>query len=182
MSEQVRKRPAARVMVLDPDDRLLMLQIHDPAAVNGLNPIPTDFWLLVGGGVDPGETYEEAAAREVFEETGIAEVEIGRCVWTHDKLVADPAGGVMLVIGRVFLGRVGRGAQVHFGGHEPLEASTIVGYRWFTRQEILDREATETFLPPGLGELFGIVLAGSDGDEPMNLTIDAQIQLQGWKR
>src|SRR5262249_124348 len=75
----------------DVDDRLLMLRIHDPSATRGPNPITADFWLLVGGGVQPGETYEQAAYREVVEETGLREVTIGRCVWTQEKLVADPA-------------------------------------------------------------------------------------------
>jgi len=47
---------------------------------------------------------------------------------------------------------------VSFAGHEPLEASTIVGYRWFSHGEILAREADESFLPPGLGRLLGDVL------------------------
>lgn len=34
-------------------------------------------WVLPGGGIDPGETPEEAVIREVFEETGL-QVEIAR--------------------------------------------------------------------------------------------------------
>src|SRR6266536_868948 len=39
-----------------------------------------------------------------------------------------------------------------------LEASTIVGYRWFSHAEILAREIDETFLPQGLGGLLGDVI------------------------
>jgi 8-oxo-dGTP pyrophosphatase MutT (NUDIX family) len=148
-------RPTARVVLLDDQDRLLMLRIHDPAATRGPNPITADFWLLPGGGVRPGETYEQAAHRELAEETGIHDAVIGACVWTQEKLVNGPQGGPVLVAGRYFLARVASGARVSFDAHEPLEASTILGYRWFTRPEILAREATETFLPPGLGTLLG---------------------------
>jgi len=167
--EETKTRLSARVLLLDDEDRVLMLKIHDPAATRGPNPITADFWLLVGGGVQPGETYEQAAYREVVEETGIREVAIGRCVWTQEKLVGDPAGELQLVIARFFVGRVASAAPVSFAGHEPLEASTIVGYHWFTRDEIVAREAEETFLPPGLGALLADVLSGSAG-APVSLT------------
>jgi 8-oxo-dGTP pyrophosphatase MutT (NUDIX family) len=156
-------------VLLDDEDRVLMLKIHDPSATQGPNPITADFWLLVGGGVEPGETYEQAAYREVVEETGIRAVSIGRCVWTQEKLVTDPAGELQMVIGRYFVGRVGSATAVSFDGHEPFEAATTVGYHWFTREEIVAREAEETFLPPGLGTLLADVLGGAAGD-PVSLT------------
>jgi 8-oxo-dGTP pyrophosphatase MutT (NUDIX family) len=156
--EDIKIRPSARVVLLDDADRLLMLRIHDPSATRGPNSITADFWLLVGGGVQPGETYEQAAFREVVEETGIRNVSIGPCVWTQDKLVSNPNGKLEMVVGRFFVGRVASGTPVSFSGHEPLKASTIVGYRWFSHAEILAREADETFLPPGLGALLGDVL------------------------
>jgi 8-oxo-dGTP pyrophosphatase MutT (NUDIX family) len=138
--EDIKIRPSARVVLLDDADRLLMLRIHDSSATRGPNPITADLWLLVGGGVQAGETYEQAAYREVFEETGIREVSIGPCVWTQDKLVSNPNGELEMVVGRFFVGRVAAGNPVSFSGHEPLEASTIVGYRWFSHAEILARE------------------------------------------
>lgn len=169
MPEEIKTRPSARVVLLDDEDRVLMLKIHDPSATRGPNPITADFWLLVGGGVQPGETYEQAAYREVVEETGIRDVSIGRCVWTQEKLVCDPAGELQTVIGRFFVGRVASATAVSFDGHEPLEAATIVGYHWFTHDEIVAKEAEETFLPPGLGALLADVLSGAAGD-PVSLT------------
>ena len=171
----IRLRPSARVVLLDGDDRLLMLQIHDPYANRGPNPITEDFWLLVGGGVEPGETYEQAARREVGEETGIDDVTIGRCVWTQEKVV-EWITGLHLVVTRFFVGRVPTGTPVDFARHEPLEAATTVGYRWFTLPEILEREQHETFLPPGLGTLLGDVLRGTTA-APISLTDPAQIRV-----
>lgn len=56
------------VCILILDDKILLIQRRD---------IPV--WVLPGGGIDPGETPEEAAVREMEEETGLA-VEIVRKV------------------------------------------------------------------------------------------------------
>lgn len=53
--------PAVTAAIRDGDGRLLLIQRSD----NGL-------WAMPGGGLEPGETVAQAAAREVLEETGIA--------------------------------------------------------------------------------------------------------------
>ncbi|HEX9999022.1 MAG TPA: NUDIX hydrolase [Actinoplanes sp.] len=60
MSE--RKRAAA---VIVRDGRVLM--VHERSRRSGGG----EWWTLPGGGVEPGETPEEAVRREVFEETGL---------------------------------------------------------------------------------------------------------------
>jgi 8-oxo-dGTP pyrophosphatase MutT (NUDIX family) len=57
-------RPAARVVCLDRDGRVLLLHWYDHVA-------RTDLWEPPGGGIDPGETPLEAARRELEEETGL---------------------------------------------------------------------------------------------------------------
>ena len=42
-----------------------------------------DFWVAPGGGVQGDESYEEAAAREVWEETGL-EVSMGQLLYIED--------------------------------------------------------------------------------------------------
>jgi 8-oxo-dGTP diphosphatase len=42
-----------------------------------------DFWVAPGGGVKGEESYEEAATREVWEETGL-KVEVGRLLYIED--------------------------------------------------------------------------------------------------
>ena len=57
-------RTSARVVMLDEDDRVLLLRGHDPKIPN------TYFWFTVGGGLERGEHLRAAAVREIEEETG----------------------------------------------------------------------------------------------------------------
>src|SRR5438046_60145 len=56
-------QPAAGAVVIDDDERVLLLWRHR---------FITDSWgwEIPAGRIEPGETAEEAAAREVLEETG----------------------------------------------------------------------------------------------------------------
>ena len=58
-------RRAARVLLLDPSGRVLLLRGCDPARPEHR------YWFTVGGGLEDGESLADAAVREVFEETGL---------------------------------------------------------------------------------------------------------------
>lgn len=58
-------RVSARVLPVCPDGEVLLLQDQDPAYPGVLR------WGTIGGALDPGETHEQAAIRELYEETGL---------------------------------------------------------------------------------------------------------------
>ncbi|MFI6323283.1 NUDIX hydrolase [Nonomuraea sp. NPDC050556] len=57
-------RPAARIVCLDAEGRVLLMHWRDHVSGRRL-------WEPPGGGIDPGETSLEAARRELAEETGL---------------------------------------------------------------------------------------------------------------
>jgi 8-oxo-dGTP pyrophosphatase MutT (NUDIX family) len=56
--------------VVDDRSRVLLFRGQDPDQPN------TRFWFPTGGGIEAGETPEEAVRREVREETGLTEFEL----------------------------------------------------------------------------------------------------------
>ena len=86
MSVRVRRRLAG-VILVDPRGWLLLQERDEHAPVNPL------VWGMVGGGVEPGETMEQAAYRELEEETGIR-LDGGLVEWFHEFLPSSSQSGV----------------------------------------------------------------------------------------
>ena len=116
-----------RVVVQDGEGRILLVrQRHEG---NGI-------WMLPGGAVEAGETSRDAAAREVFEETGLT-VEPGRLLW-HIEEVSESRGQrfVNFFLARITAGQARLGSDPELGDAQILED---IGF--FSRTEIqaLDR-------------------------------------------
>lgn len=70
-------RLAVKLLLLDEDDRVLLIHAKDPKT-------QAECWYPVGGGVEPDESLQTAAAREAYEETGLRDLPTGIHVWTRD--------------------------------------------------------------------------------------------------
>jgi 8-oxo-dGTP pyrophosphatase MutT (NUDIX family) len=74
-------RLTSRVLLFDREDRILLFLTTAPDTSGVAR------WLTPGGGVDPGESHHQAAARELQEETGLVIPNLGEPVWSHDFVV-----------------------------------------------------------------------------------------------
>jgi 8-oxo-dGTP pyrophosphatase MutT (NUDIX family) len=72
-------RLGGRVLLLDADDRVPLVHACDP------HDRGHHWWELPGGGLDEGEKPEDAALREVAEETGIIIPSLGRKLWIRES-------------------------------------------------------------------------------------------------
>jgi ADP-ribose pyrophosphatase YjhB (NUDIX family) len=128
VSQKIVERAAARIVLLDPEDRILLQQIRADE-----NHARTT-WITPGGALAPGETYRQAALRELREEVGQAAVALGPCVWVREHEF-EFRGTRYRQRERFFLGRT-ESSAIDTGGLEAIEVEIVVGHRWWKLNEI----------------------------------------------
>lgn len=154
-------RRAARVAVVDPDDRVLLLQATDPADRSRL-----PWWELPGGGIEPGESSEDAGRREVWEEAGLDGLEMSPPVW-ENRAVFDFGGYHFDQHEWIHVARH-PGGDVRPGGLEPLEVMSFVDWEWVPVGELGKLPAAgERVIPDWLVEQLPAVLAGGWPEAPI---------------
>ncbi len=118
-------RVAAYAVVTDDDDRLLLARWIEGRRVA---------WTMPGGGLEDGESPEDAVRRELREETGYS-VEVGELLGIHSRVI--PAGrrvhkadAPLHTLRIVYRARV-RGGRLRF---ETDGSTDMAG--WFTRSQV----------------------------------------------
>ena len=150
-------RAAVRALVLDRHDRVLLVQFRDDQG--------QVWWATPGGGIDDGESAEAAIRRELAEEAGLVDFELGPEIWRREHVFAW-LGRILRQRERIFLVRVGE--------HEPaptadLPAEQVFAVRWWTPAEL--DSATETLVPERLAQFVRELLA----DGPPATSIDVGV-------
>ena len=149
-------RPTARIIVINASDEVLLFRLAGDGG---------PFWATPGGGLEAGESYEQAARRELREETGIEVDELGPVVWKCSNLW-NWRDKIYRSLHRFYLVRLRDTPEVDISRLTGIEAKATTGYRWWTFDEI--NQSSERFSPPGMVDRLTSLFAGEIPDPPVD--------------
>ncbi len=150
-------RVSARVLPVCADGEVLLLQDQDPTYPGVLR------WGTIGGELDPGETHEQAAVREMFEETGlVADPSLLTAAFHRSTRDFSWAGVRYRSDNTFFAMPLARDVEVSFDHLVPEEVGNVTAWGWWT--------------PSALATEGGMVV--DDLPEIMALAVDAVLGAQ----
>jgi ADP-ribose pyrophosphatase YjhB (NUDIX family) len=134
----LRIRQAVRAVILTPENDLLMVRFEFPTR---------HVWALPGGGLDPGEDHLTALRRELVEETGLHDPEIGPHIWTREHIIPFADGS--------------------YDGWEQMRAERVHEMKWWSYDEIM-AGSDIGFAPAALPELLRSLVNDGIPAAPIN--------------
>ena len=129
--DQMRRRLSSRLLVIDRNDRVLLFRfVYHRGPLAG-----QDYWATPGGALEAGESFADAARRELFEETGILSDAVGQPVAEREFALQLLDGEYVMAEERFFLVRV---ADQSFSRDHwtALETEVMVDHRWWSIGEL----------------------------------------------
>ena len=134
------ERRAVRAILLSPQNEVLLMQLRAPGSSEG-------FWITPGGGLQKNESEETALRRELSEELGLSNFELGPILARRDHTF-NWLGRRIHQREQIYLVQVERFEPLMT---DAIEARVTAGFRWWTLDEL--SETNERVTPGALLEI-----------------------------
>jgi 8-oxo-dGTP pyrophosphatase MutT (NUDIX family) len=152
-------RRAVRALILTPDRELLLMRIRLPDSGEAI-------WIAPGGGIEPGESTQEALRRELREELGFdAPFTLGPVLWRRQHTF-NWAGTRLCQTEAYYALPIPRFSPTM---NDPIEGRVLQQFRWWNVSELGD--ATERLTPLSLPSIVSRYLAQGPPRHPVELEV-----------
>ena len=153
------ERHAIRAILLTPQSEVLLMRIHPP------DNHECFWWIAPGGGLESGETTADGLRRELQEELGLDEYEVGPLVWRRQHTF-DWAKERIRQYEEYYIVCVERFEPKM---SDPVEAKVLDKFRWWSTTEL--SETNERLTPLSLADIVGRYLTEGAPQKTLKLEV-----------
>ena len=152
MSKDMDIRKSSRLIIVDKKGRLLLFLYQDEHQ--------GPFWATAGGELKEGESYLEAAKRELYEETGLR-LKIDVLLKERDEIYPVARSSPARWLEKYYLVSCPENSEIYAAQWTDEEKSTIQEWKWWSFDEMVE-EGGDSFKPNWLADLLHSVIESTE--------------------
>jgi 8-oxo-dGTP pyrophosphatase MutT (NUDIX family) len=171
-------RNSVKILLMNENKEILLMCADDPTTTSKDGKYHGRFWFPIGGKIEEGESVQEAALREIFEETGIIKdnIELGPIVWfgEFDLVLSGKLQHLkeQFIVGRLRPGTGEAQTTISLNNLTDEERAVVKHVSWFSLDKI--KHSTDVIFPVVLPDYLPDILAGKYPAQPLEIDLAKQ--------